>query len=425
MIALVDCNNFYASCEKLFDPRLHGKPVVVLSNNDGCVVARSAEAKALGVPMGAPWFKLQDLARQHAIVPRSSNYALYADMSNRVVDVLSRFTPDLEVYSIDESFLDLSGISHRLTLSDYGQRMRQRVARCLGLPTCVGIGSTKTRAKLANHLAKKVERFSGVCDLEALAKHEQQAFFERIEVGEVWGVGRRIEARLRKAGIGTVEALRRAHPGWIRSNFSVVLERTVRELNGHSCLALEEVAPPKQQIMSSRSFGAAVYTLEDLREAVASFTTRAAEKLRQQSQQVGAVMVTIQTNRFRADLPHYQRSVTVPLTTPTADTLRLIEAAIVGLRNLYRPGFAYVKCGIMLSDLTSANKGQADLFDGGATNHRSTALMETIDAINRRWGRDTLRSFATGGRDPAWKPRREWLSPRYTTSWEEVPSVHG
>lgn len=310
MFALVDCNNFYASCEKLFDPKLAGRPLVVLSNNDGCVVARSAQAKALGVPMGVPWFKIQALAREHGIVARSSNYALYADMSNRVVEILSGFTPCMEVYSIDESFLDFRGFADRTT---HGQFIRQRIAHWLGLPVCVGIAPTKTLAKLANHIAKKDPRFEGVCDLAQMAPEVRAAHFAAIDVGEVWGVGRRIAEQLAGMNIRTVADLANTNPQAIRRRFSVVLERTVRELNGTGCLDLEEMAPPKQQIMASRSFGQSVEDLPTLKEAVAAYTSRAAEKLRQQACVAGALTVMIRTNPFKPEAPQYQRTVTVPL----------------------------------------------------------------------------------------------------------------
>lgn len=277
MFALVDVNNFYASCEQLWEPKLRNRPVVVLSNNDGCVVARSKEAKAIGAPMGAPWFKLRDLAQQHRIIALSSNYELYASMSNRVVDVLRDFTPELEVYSIDESFLSLEGMSgiSQGDLVAYGQQIQQRIAQWVGLPVCVGIGPTKTLAKFANHLAKKNASFQGVCDITVLSQAEQDRWMASNEVGEVWGVGRRISKRLGTMGINTVLDLKRADPEPIRRAFNVVLQKTVEELNGTSCLPLELMAPAKQQIMSSRSFGQSVYDLDELEEAVATYISRA------------------------------------------------------------------------------------------------------------------------------------------------------
>ena len=420
MFALVDCNNFYASCEKLFDPTLTRRPLVVLSNNDGCVVARSAEAKALGVPMGVPWFKIQALAREHGIVARSSNYALYADMSNRVVEILSGFTPCMEVYSIDESFLDLSGFADRVA---HGQRIRQRIAQWLGLPVCVGIAPTKTLAKLANHIAKKDPAFEGVCDLAQMTPGERGARFGQIEVGEVWGVGRRIAGRLAAMNIHTVADLAGTDPQAIRQGFSVVLERTVRELNGIACLELEEVTGPKQQIMASRSFGQWVEDLPTLKEAVAAYTSRAAEKLRQQHCLAGALTVMIRTNPFKPETPQYQRAVTVPLAFPTDDTRALVKIAIRTLEGIYRSGFVYQKAGVTLSEITPCTQRQGSLFaDGEEEGRRAATLMATLDAINQRWGRGTVRSLAIGVAQP-WQMRREKLSPAYTTSWDGLPDV--
>lgn len=341
VFALVDCNNFYASCEKLFNPKLKSRPVVVLSNNDGCVVARSAEVKALGIPMGVPWFKIQAEAKRHGIVAFSSNYELYADLSNRCVEVLSGFTPNIEVYSIDESFLELSGFA-RVGYQEYGQQIRQRVGDWLGLAVCVGIGTTKTLAKLANHCAKKeLAGQDGVCDFTRMSASDLAALFARIDVGEVWGVGRKITARLNEMGIQTVRQLHDADPETIRSRFSVVLERTVRELGGVSCLSLEEVVPAKQQIMSSRSFGTLIYDLEELEEAVASYISRAAEKLRSQDSLAGAIQVYIRTNIFKPESPQYQRAVTVPLPEATADSRVLTMWGLRVLRRIYRPGFGY------------------------------------------------------------------------------------
>lgn len=420
VFALVDCNNFYASCEKLFDPKLAGKPVVVLSNNDGCVVARSAEVKALGIPMGVPWFKIQKEAKQYGIVPFSSNYALYADMSNRVVEVLGQFSPNLEVYSIDESFLDLSGFNRDLV--EYGQEIRQRIQQWLGLAVCVGIAPSKTLAKLANHCAKKsLAGSAGVCDFTTMTESQLTQLFAGIDVGEVWGVGRKIEARLADMGITTVLQLREADPDLIRSKFSVVMERTVRELRGVSCLDLEEVAPDKQQIMCSRSFGQYVYERDQLEEVVASYVARAAEKLRKQSSLAGALMVFIRTNPFSPKEPQYQRSMTIPLPEATADTRVMVNWALKVLRRIYRPGFAYQKAGVMLSELRPKAMAQASLFvdpetDGG---HR---MMATLDVINQRWGRGTLRSAAEGMEKP-WQMKRQRLSPSYTTDWEGLPMV--
>ncbi len=420
VFALVDCNNFYASCEKLFDPKLASKPVVVLSNNDGCVVARSAEVKALGIPMGVPWFKIQKEAKQYGIVAFSSNYALYADMSNRVVEVLGQFTPNLEVYSIDESFLDLSGFNRDLV--EYGQEIRQRIQHWLGLAVCVGIAPSKTLAKLANHCAKKrLAGSGGVCDFTTMTESQLTQLFARIDVGEVWGVGRKIEARLADIGITTVLQLREADPDLIRSKFSVVLERTVRELRGVSCLDLEEVVPDKQQIMCSRSFGQYVYDRDQLEEVVVSYVARAAEKLRKQASLAGALMVFIRTNPFNPKEPQYQRSMTIPLPEATADTRVLVMWALKGLKRIYCPGFAYQKAGVMLSELRPKAMAQVSLF-ADLEDDRGQRLMATLDVINQRWGRGTLRSAAEGMEKP-WQMKRQRLSPSYTTDWQGLPIV--
>ncbi len=425
IFALVDCNNFYASCEKLFDPTLKDRPVVVLSNNDGCVVARSAEAKALKIPMGAPWFQIREEAERQGVVAYSSNYALYADISNRVVEVLSCFSPNIEVYSIDESFLQLDGFAGmEPDLALYGQRIRQRVADWLGLAVCVGIGPTKTLAKLANHCAKKsLAGNDGVCDLTLLPQADLSHLFSTIEVGEVWGVGWKISKRLEEMGIYTVEQLRRADTELIRRRFSVVLERTVRELRGLSCLELEEVSHDKQQIMSSRSFGRLLTERQELEEAVASSIATAAEKLRRQRCLAGAVQVHIRTNVFKPDVPQYQQAMTVPLSTACDDTRELIRWAFRILRRIYRPGYAYHKAGIMLLDLVPLCAQQPSLFAAVQTERgRPQVLMRALDDINARYGRRTVQ-FAAEGVARSWQMRRDRLSPRYTTRWDELPAV--
>jgi len=427
LFALVDVNNFYASCEQLWEPRLRNRPVVVLSNNDGCIVARSKEAKAIGVPMGAPWFKMADLAKRHRIVALSSNYELYASMSNRVVDVLRDFAPELEVYSIDESFLSLeglTGISHG-DLVAYGQQIRQRIAQWVGLPVCVGIGPTKTLSKFANHLAKKNACFQGVCDITALSQAEQDHWMASNDVGEVWGVGRRISKLLETMGISTVLDLKRADPEHIRRAFNVVLQKTVEELNGTSCLPLELMAPAKQQIMSSRSFGKPVYVLAELEEAVATYISRAAEKLRAQQSVAGAVTVGIMTNRFKEHVPQYNRSLVVPLPEPTADSRVLAAYAIRALKHMYRPGFEYKKAAVMLSELQPEGQRQASLWDDSATDadrERSRRLMGVLDDVNARFGRGALQLGALGVK-PVWTMKRGRVSPRYTTRWADVPRV--
>jgi DNA polymerase V len=295
-LALIDVNNFYVSCERVFNPKLNGKPVVVLSNNDGCAIARSNEAKALGIKMGEPWFKLRDLAQQHGIIAHSSNYALYADMSNRVMEILSGFSPNQEVYSIDECFLDLTGMPRpHLAIAS---RMRVMIRQYTGLPVCVGIGPSKTLAKLANHCAKKGYTPDGVCDFNAWTPEQLDAQLAKIEIGEVWGIGRRLVPKLNALGIRTVLDLKRVDPEYMRQQFSVVMEKTVRELRGQACIELEEVAPAKKQIVSSRSFGFPVTDIQSLSEALSLYTSRAAEKLRKQQSFATLLAVFIHTSPF-------------------------------------------------------------------------------------------------------------------------------
>lgn len=420
-IALIDVNNFYVSCERVFNPSLEGKPMVVLSNNDGCAIARSNEAKALGVKMGEPWFKLKDLARHHGIIAYSSNYALYADMSNRVMEILRGFSPQQEVYSIDECFLDLTGFERR-DLTDYGLEIRSRIKEWLGLPVCVGIGASKTLAKLANHIAKKNPEFNGVCDSNAMTEQEWDAWLARIEVGEVWGIGRKLAPQLNAMGIQSVLDLKRADTATIRSRFSVVLEKTIRELNGTVCIDLEEAPPPKQQIVSSRSFGMPITDLQSLAESVTLYMSRAAEKLRRQQSCAGSVHVFIRTSPFKPDEAYYANSLTIPLPSPTDDTVKLVRAVLWGLRRIYKPGYRYQKAGVMLSELVPLDQCQGDLFAQTPQTTRSARLMAAMDSINRSMGRQTVKLAAEGFRQP-WKMKQGNRSPGYTTRWAELPVI--
>lgn len=419
--ALIDGNNFYVSCERVFNPGLEGKPVVVLSNNDGCVVARSAEVRALGVKMGTPWFQLRDTARQHGILAYSSNYALYADMSNRMMRVLGDYSPQQEIYSIDECFLGFDGFPAG-GLAAIGQRIRGRVKQWVGIPVCVGIGATKTLAKLANHCAKKgLAGAEGVCDFGQMQPAELDAVFSRIAVSEVWGVGRHLTENLGNLGIATVRDLREADAVTLGRAFSVVLQRTVMELRGISCLELEELAPAKKQIISSRSFGTCITTLPELEEAVSTYIARAAEKLRRQHSVAGALQVFIRTNPFKPEHPQYQRGLTVPLPVPSGDTRTLTRAALWGLKHLFKPGYAYQKAGVMLMELRAAGVVQGQLFDTAPPDR--PALMQVIDRANAQWGCGTLRLASEGVSKP-WQMRRERVSPAYTTRWEDLPRVN-
>jgi DNA polymerase V len=416
-IALIDVNNFYVSCERVFNPKLKNKPVVVLSNNDGCAISRSNEAKALGVVMGAPWFKMQELVKQHGIIGLSSNYALYADMSNRVMTMLNDFSPNQEVYSIDECFLDLTGFNR--DLREYGQEMRSRILKWTGLPVCVGVGATKTLAKLANHIAKKQSQFDGVCNLNQLAEDEVNKVFSNIEVGEVWGVGRRLALKLKDLGISTVLDLKQADPEYLRGQFSVVMAKTVSELNGIVCIELEEIAPPRKQILSSRSFGHTVRDFNSLAESITLYMSRAAEKLRKQNSFAGSVHVYIRTSPFKLDEPHYSNGITIPMPSPTDDSRQLVKIALWALKRIYRPGFNYAKAGVMLSEIVPKAGVQNDLFSQSATNLKSEALMSAMDAINRKMGRESIKLAIEGFKRP-WKMKQWNKSPNYTTDWREV-----
>lgn len=418
--ALVDGNNFYVSCERVFNLQLIGKPVVVLSNNDGCAVARSQEAKALGVKMAVPWFQMQALAKKHGIIALSSNYTLYADMSNRMMTVLGAFSPNQEVYSIDECFLSLDGFNTDLTA--YGQIIRQRVKDWVGLPVCVGMGPTKTLAKLANHIAKKQPQWQGVCDLGDLSEAALNGLFSGIEVGEVWGVGRRIREQLIHLNIKTVLALKQADAALMGRRFSVVLQRTIMELRGISSLQLEEVVPIRQQIMCSRSFRSPVTQYAELQQAVVSYMTRAAEKLRAQSSVSGAVHVFIRTSPFRKHDKQYSQGLTVTLLEASCHTLKLVQAGLWGLKRIYQPDYRYVKAGVILMDLSSTGLHQAALFGDNAANRSSPQLMRTVDAINRKMGKDTV-FLAGAGIEKRWRMKQENKSPCYTTEWNELAIV--
>jgi DNA polymerase V len=418
VFALADANNFYASCERVFQPALEGRPVVVLSNNDGCVIARSDEAKALGFAMGDPYHLNREKLTRHGVAVFSSNYALYGDMSRRVIDTLGTFTPEIELYSIDEAFLNLAGFERR-GLTEYARLIRATVKRDTGIPVSIGIGPTKTLAKVANHLAKAQSESGGVCDLNGV---DVDAALASIEVGEVWGVGPRWAMWLAAQGITTALDLKRADPKAIRRKMTVVGERLVYELNGRSCLPLELVVPPRQGLTVSRSFGQTLTALRPIKDALVAFVGRAGEKLRRQGLMAGQVLVFVTTNRFSSRQPFYANSATVKLPYPTDFTPDLVEAATHLLDRLYRPGFHYQKCGVMLLDLSPVTEVQADLFDT-RDRTREAWLMRALDSLNANHGARAVRVGNVGGKRPAWAMRQAFRSPRYTTNWRELPVV--
>lgn len=423
IFALVDCNSFYASCEKLFRPDLRYRPVVVLSNNDGCVVARSKEAKEIGIPMAVPFFKIKKLIKQHRVAFFSSNYALYADISRRVMSTLAQMAPDIEVYSIDEAFLDISSMSELQEIEDfsrYGHMVRERIDKWVGIQIGVGIAPSKTLAKLANHAAKKYPASGGVVVL--LESQRREKLLKITPVEDIWGIGRRLSQHLQSSGIRTAWDLSRLNPEHARQQFSVVLERTVRELNGEPCLELEDIQA-KKQILSSRTFGRNISTLSEMNQAVSEYTTLAASKLRQQGLQSKHLSVFIHTNRYKHDQRYYYNNASSYLQLPTNDTRTLITSALRLLKGIWRNGYSYNKAGVMLSDLYSAQVYQPQLFDDDVQNMRSRYLMQTIDQLNLQQP-NSIR-FASQGlsKDSQWTMQRRYLSPAYTTRWKEIPRV--
>ncbi|QWE17920.1 Y-family DNA polymerase [Polynucleobacter corsicus] len=421
LFALVDVNNFYVSCERVFAPKLEDVPMVVLSNNDGCAVARSAEVKALGVKMGTPWFQMKDLAKQHGIQAYSSNYTLYGDMSGRVVEVLRKFTPNLEVYSIDESFLQIETVLKQYAdPTSLGQIIKQDVKDTTGLPVCVGIGASKTLAKLANHLAKKNPQFAGVCDISSMPKAMLYQWMAETAVGEVWGIGGKTAKKLKELKINSIFDLVQVSPQAMRQQFGVVIERICYELRGVSCLQLEEVAPAKQQIISSRSFGKPVTSMEELAESVATHAARGAEKLRSQKSVTGALTIFVQTNPHKPFEPQHHQSITVVLSDPSDNTLTLTSAALKGLKQIYKAGFKYKKAGVILNLLADKPTMQQSLFDDMEVKGKSAGLMKAMDSINSRFGNAAIKTAASGTKQD-WKMRSSNRSPNYTTQWDELP----
>ena len=429
IFALVDCNNFYVSCERIFNPKLERRPVVVLSNNDGCVVARSNEAKALGIKMGIAAFEIACLLKKHNVISLSSNYTLYADMSSRVMETLLAFTPDIEVYSIDEAFLNLSGISG--SLADYGRRIRQTVKQWTGMPVSIGIATTKTLAKIANHLAKKLAQLGstsspqvdGVLDLTTStnavwhAAHLEQVLAE-VPAEKVWGIGIKMTIVLKRAGINTALDLSKADIGWIRDKFGVVGERTVYELRGECCYELEQNPPAQKSIIVSRMFGQPVESIEQLKEAAASYASRAGERLREQGLTAGAQTLFVTTSRFIKN--SYFNSHTVEFDISTNDTMELIRAASLSTEKLYRKGCQFKKCGVILTGLVPENQAQQGLF-GNADMEKNKRLMRAVDAINAKLNASV--HWAAEGLIQPWQAKFKRRSMRFTTCWSELPEV--
>lgn len=418
MYALVDCNNFYASCERVFQPNLRGVPIVVLSNNDGCVVARSGEAKVIGIPMGEPIFKLSKLIEQHGIAVFSSNYALYGDMSHRVMMILGQFVEEMEIYSIDESFLSFKGYEN-YNLKEYGSTIVKAVTKGTGIPVSMGVAPTKTLAKVASKFAKKYKGYEGVCVIDCEEKRIKA--LKQFDISDVWGVGRRYQKKLEYYGIKTAYDLTQKSESWIKKQMTIVGVRTWKELRGIPAIELEPVNPAKQTICTSRSFGEMIEDFDMLMESVANFTAACARKLRAQRSCAGVIQVLVHTNRFREDLPQYYNSRIITLPTPTNDVTELIQYARLALRSIYKDKFKYKKAGVIVMDIVPQNSVQLNLFDErDRTKHEK--VMEVLDEVHKKYGTRVLK-VAAQGTGKKWALKSEYLSKQYTTNPDDFIEI--
>lgn len=418
IFALVDCNNFYASCERVFNPALKGLPIVVLSNNDGCVIARSNEAKALGIKMGQPFFQCREIIKKSNVKVFSSNFALYADMSHRIMDILKNFAPQIEVYSIDEAFLLFRNFEG-LNFTKYGLDIKEKIYKWTGLPISIGFGQTKTLAKIANKLAKKFPEFNGVMDISGYADIDN--FLSLINIEDIWGIGRHYSNFLRKYGIINALNFKNAPPDWVKSHLKITGFRTLLELKGTSCIPISGMPPSKKSIITSRTFGSPLETLSDLKEAVASFVTMAGEKLRTERSCAMCLGIYITTDYYKARM-HYSNSHSILLPKATSYTPDLVKYANIILDKIYKPDFSYKKASVMLTDFVSEDFEQLNLFSTEETSVKNLNLMKTIDSINKKWGKNTIRLARIRYNRP-WYMRQLRKSPSYTTSWEDLPVV--
>lgn len=418
MFALVDCNNFYASCERAFNPYWNGRPVIVLSNNDGCVIARSNEAKLIGIKMGVPAYQIKTEIEQYGIGVFSSNYTLYGDMSNRVMTILSSYSPSIEIYSIDEAFLDFSGFG-LFDLKEYGEGIVRAVTKGTGIPISTGIANTKTLAKVANKFAKKYKGYKGVCIIDTEEKRVEA--LKRTEIGDVWGIGHRHAKRLALYGVKTAYDFAQMPQNWVRQRMTVVGERTWKELNGEPCIDMELITPAKKQICTSRAFGQTVSDIIGLEEAVSSYASICASKLRKQKSCAQSLMVFIHTNNFREDLPQYFQNCVIKLPVPTNSTPEIVHYALTALRNIYRKGHQYKKAGVIIMDISPSNAVQQNLFDT-INRDKHKKLMEVVDRLNSGFTQNNLSLAIQGGRRK-WKLKQELLSPCYTTKLSDVIKI--
>jgi len=415
-IALIDCNSFYASCERIFNPKLLGKPIVVLSNNDGCIITRSAEAKALGIKMGEPYFKAKKIIEKNNVKVFSSNYSLYGDISQRVMEILLGFSPEVEIYSIDEAFLNFKGFKNHELLT-YCKHIRQTIKQWVGIPVSIGVGSTKTLSKIANHLAKKEADYEGICILKGDEKIEEA--LNRIEIGDVWGIGRRLSKFLRNYEVRTAKQFAFLDRRWIRKNMGVVGEKIQLELCGISCLDLELLPSPKKSCCVSRSFSRPIEKIEELQESIANYGSRVAEKIREEGLIAQSMSIFVLTNHFNKKEKQYSSSIKLQLDYPTSDSKLIVKRAVEGIKRIYKEGYRYKKAGIILYELHSSSSVRG-LLDYDKP--RTDSLMRSLDEINYRYGSATLRLAAEGIRR-SWHMRREKVSPCYTTSFDQLMIV--
>lgn len=428
LVGLLDCNNFYVSCERVFRPDLKNRPAVVLSNNDGCVISRSNETKALGIPMGAPYFKVKDILESNGAIVFSSNFALYGDLSFRVMYLLEMLSPQVEIYSIDEAFIDFTGITNP---QDLATNIRKQILQQIGIPTCVGVSLTKTLAKVANRVAKKNPNYNGVCILTD--KNDIDNILKNMDPEDIWGIGRRSADKLKNFGISNALQLKQADPRWIRKYFTITGERIVMELNGIMCLEIDDIVAPRQSIQVTRTFSGGITEFDKLRERIVSFASRIGEKLRQQNLETQTVSLFIQTNHHKKDSTQYRKSGVTTLPFPTNDSLTLVQASIRVLESLFRSGYSFSRAGVMVHDLisSSTNSAQLMLFKDPMThNPKIASLMSAMDSLNKKYGKETVKVASAGSlkRQPHVSPKKKtsnqfYLSPAYTTKWSDLPVV--
>ncbi|MEP7472945.1 DUF4113 domain-containing protein [Acinetobacter baumannii] len=418
---LIDVNNMYVSCERVFDPSLNDKPVIVLSNNDGCAVARSNESKTLGIKMGVPLFQIKDIVQQHNVIVLSSNYAMYAEMSRRFHTILASYvtSEEVEPYSIDECFVDFTAYEKNFDLEKVGQQMRQQIWKWLGLPVCVGIGRSKTEAKIANHIAKKNSGFNSVCDLVNMDPCNKEYYFAQIDVSEVWGVGRKYSKKLQSMGINTVLDLACAEPREMQKKFSIVMARTIYELQGISCIEIEHTPPSKKQIVASRSFGSRVTELTDLKEAISMYAQDACKRLRDEGLLCGCMIAFVQSNPFDANVPFYNKSITGSFSEPTDCALDFVKAATRMLNDIYKEGIKYKKCGVVLTCLEPKSGHTYDLLTDFETIEKKEQLMRALENVHTKFGKKKI------GVGPCYIPGRTWSMSRDKLSknpftWDEL-----